>query len=160
MESTVRLALQADVGPLMDLLRIMHAEESVEPVDEDKVLQTLWRLINHDGGIVGVIRGDDGIEGTVGLSLHELWYTSARHLSKLWLFVPPEYRRTTHCKLMLQFSKWYSDEVGIPLMGEEIVMPTTEKRVELVGRQLPEFGRMFLYNRRAPAEVEAVAVIG
>lgn len=160
MTLTVRLALKAEEQQLMDLLRIMHGEESVEPVDEDKVHQTLLRLINHDGGIVGVIRGSDGIEGTVGLCLNQLWYSSAKHLSKLWLFVPPEYRRTTHCKVMLQFAKWYSDEVGIPLMGEEIVMPTTEKRVELVGRQLPEFGKMFLYNRRAPAEGALAEVIG
>jgi hypothetical protein len=132
----------------MSLLRAMHAEESVEPVDENKVRYILQRLLYQSGGVVGVIRGKDGIEGTVGIALDTVWYSSAQHLKKLWLFVHPDCRKSTHAKSMLEFSKYYADHVGVPLMTDEICGPNTEAKVKLVSRQLNESGKTFLYNRR------------
>lgn len=140
-----------DEDPIMVLLIAMHAEESAEPVDEVKVRFTLRRLIERDRGVVGIIRGKARIEGTIGLDLDTVWYSSAKHLNKLWLYVHDEHRKSTHAKTMLEFSKWYSDQVGIPLMADELCGPNTDAKVKLVGRQLPESGKMFVYNPRQVA---------
>jgi hypothetical protein len=147
-----------DEEPIMNLLREMHAEEAVEPVDELKVLLTLRRLLYRDGGIVGIIRSGRDIEGTIGLSLDEVWYSSSQHINKLWLFVPPKYRKTPHAKSCMEFGRWYSDQVGVPLMSGEVCTKGTEKRVELVGRQMPTLGRLFVYNARITLDLPTVVV--
>lgn len=146
--NSVRLGTPADLMSIMKLLVPMHDEESVEPVDHLKVYYTVERLLRHDGGVVGVIRDKGEIQGTVGLALEEVWYSSSKHLRKLWLFVPEAHRKSFHGRSMLEFSKLYADTIGIPLWADEICTPATEKKVDLVGRQLPQMGHVFLYNRR------------
>jgi len=147
--SPVRLGVPFDEDPLMALLSDMLREEAIDSIDELKVRMVLRNLLKRRGGVVGVIRGDSGIEGTIGLALDQLYYSSADHLSKLWLYVPVAHRQTSHAKAMLMFSKMFSDSVGIPLIAEEIVMPGTERRLGMVERQMPAFGRVFLYNQRS-----------
>lgn len=144
----------------MDLLDQMHGEESTEPVDRIKVRMTLRRLLHRDYGIVGVIRGKTHIEATVGLDVSAPWNSSKQHLKKIWLFVHPSHRKSPHAKSCLEFARWYSDQVGIPLWAEEICTPVTEKRVELVGRQMPAVGKVFIYNARVAVDMPLVAVTG
>lgn len=151
-DATVRLALPADADELLLLLNVRQSEEAADLVDPGKLVSTLTKLMRRDGGVIGVIRGPNGIEGTVGMNLDSLWYSSAVHLNVLWLYVPVAHRRSTHCKVLLKFCKSWSDEVGVPLAVNEIVVPITEQRVELVGRQMPALGKTFLYNRRVTPE--------
>lgn len=144
----LRLGVPFDEDPLMLLLDEMLGEEAVDPVDEPKLRLTLRGLLNRRGGVVGVMRGENGIEGTIGLALEQVFYSSAYRLSKLWLYVPPAHRQSTHAKTMILFSKMYSDRLGVPLISEEIFWPNTERRIELIERQMPSLGRLFLYNQR------------
>lgn len=125
---------------MMAFLRIAHAENGMPfaPMDEDKVRAVLKRGIARDHGIIGVIRGKDYIEASIGLFVGTWWYTDANHmhLEDFWCFVHPDHRKSRHAKDMLAFAKWASHKLQYPLLVGVLSNERTAQKVRLYQRQL------------------------
>lgn len=146
--STIRIATPHDEEPLLDILRQKHEEDGMGSFDVDLVRATVRRGIRQDWAMIGVIRGDHIIEATIGLFIGALWCSTDQHLSDLWHYVSPTYRRSTHGKALLEFAKWASGELERPLVMATIKNAATEKKVALYERQFGQpVGFVFRYTK-------------
>lgn len=153
--ASVRCARQTDEEPLFAFLQIMHAENGMAPIDEREVRLILRKGIARDHGIIGVIRGEGGIEASCGLYVGKWWYTSLqhKHLEDFWCFVHPDHRRTSHAKDLLAFTKWAAQECGYPLLMGVLSTARTAPKVRLYQRQLGEpAGALFVLGTKVPAD--------
>lgn len=146
----IRLASPGDISEIMRLLNLMQAEIGLAPFDDKKVLELVTHMVLRRGGIAAVVRGPKRVEATIGLVLGSWWYSTACHLERLWDFVDPDHRRTTHAKDMISYAKRYAEGLGIPLVLESVVTPATEAKCRLYDRQLPARGKLFLFDPRNP----------
>ena len=71
----VRVAGPDDYEGIMDLARLLNKENSVFPMNEDKVGRQVIPSLFRDGGIMGVIGKPDHIEGLVLLRISSQWYS-------------------------------------------------------------------------------------
>jgi hypothetical protein len=150
--ASVRCARPTDENSMMDFLRLMHEENGMFPMDNDKVRGILRRGIQRDRAIVGIIRGDKGIEASVGLYVGVFWYApdTTPHIEDLWTFVREDCRRTSHAKDLLAFSKWASSYLGFPLLMGILSNDRTAAKVRLYERQLGRAaGALFVIGQSA-----------
>jgi GNAT superfamily N-acetyltransferase len=144
---SVRVASPDDEELLMTLLRMMHAENGMSPLDEDKVRGCLRRGLTRDHAIIGVIRGENVIEASIGLFVGSWWYTNDdnRHLEDFWTYVHPEFRKSSHAKDLLRFAKWAAKKLDYPLLVGILSNKRTAPKVQLYERQLgPPVGALFM----------------
>lgn len=150
--SDVRLAMAWDAGPIIDLLEQMHAETGIGRFDRDRVLLAVQAGIARSGGVVGVVRGPDGVEATIGLFIGSSWYSADAHLFDLWSFVGEPYRRSAHAKSLLGFAKQAATDLRLPLIMTLVTNEHTARKERLFERQLPKSGSIFMYDgAQAPA---------
>ncbi len=152
MASEVKMATPEDTEPMMVLLREMHAENGIAPLDEEKVRQVLIRGLMGHRAIIGVIRGKSGIEASVGLYIGNWWYSGDEHVEDLWSFVSEPYRRSEHAKALLQWAKHASTFLERPLLMGVLSSERTAAKIKLYERQLgPAIGALFVVRAEKPA---------
>lgn len=144
--SGVRFARQDEAGAIYDILMLLHEENGLFMLDETKTRQTIADLLTPPKGIVGVIDGPKGLDGLIGLYVTEWWYTRQPHITEFFTFVKKEARRSTHAKRLIEFAKWVSDGLGLPLHIGIITTHRSEAKQRLYRRLLPQVGGYFLYN--------------
>lgn len=148
----VTLATPEDEEDIFDFLMELHAENALFPVSPDKVRQAIRHATDRKGGIIALIRGDDGrIEASLGAVIDPWWYTIAPSLNEVWNYVRPDCRRTTHAKRMIEFAKELGVKLGIPLFLGIISTERTEAKMRLYRRQLEPIGGIFTHGLRRPA---------
>lgn len=160
----VRMARPEDEESVYALLMQLHAENGLSPVSEQKTRAMIRRATQKDGGIIGLIEGKDGIEASVGLLLTQWWYSEAWHLEEMWTFVHPDHRRTTHAKRLIEFAKWASDRMGVPLLMGILTRDRLAPKLRLYQRQIPQVGALFVhgalpadaFNQRRLVEIKHV----
>ncbi len=145
-DSPVRLAVFDDGPAILDLLRMKHAEDGIGAFDPAKVTRSVERGVLRYRAMIGVIRGRDRLEASIGLFLGSPWDSSDEHLSDRWMFVHPEHRRSAHAKNLLIFAKWAATELDCPLVISALVNDTTEAKVKLIERQVPKAGEVFVFR--------------
>lgn len=147
----VRMATPADLDPLIELLREMHAETGIGRFDPERAQHAVVAGISRKGGVVGVVRSSEGIvEASIGLFIGLNWYSSDPHLFDLWSFVGEPYRKTTHAKLLIGFAKSAALDLGLPLMMTLITNERTQRKERLFERQMPKAGSVFAFNVGPP----------
>ena len=144
----VRIAAPNDEDDIYNLLMLQHRECGLFNFSDKKVRAVMQSGTRQNGGIVGVVDGENGIEATIGLSITQPWYSEDWHLSELWNFVHPAHRKEGHAAKLVNFSKWCSDNMTIPLFIMAIANKRTEAKVRLYKRMVPMTGTMFLYNNQ------------
>lgn len=151
MSSEVRKATPEDVEPMMVLLREMHAENGLAPLDGERVRQVLARGLVGHRAIIGVIRGKGVIEASIGLYVGNWWYSQHEHVEDLWAFVSEPYRKSEHAKSLLQWAKHASTLLERPLLMGVLSNERTAAKIKLYERQLgPAVGALFVV-RTVPA---------
>jgi hypothetical protein len=146
MDYTVRLATSDDANGIMDLLALMHEENGLFEMDYDAVRDMVTNVVSGKNGIIGVIDGENELEGAVCLVIDKLWYARTWCLNDVFNFVGPKYRRSTRAKSLISFAKNYSDMVGIPLLMGIVSNVRTEAKIKLLERQMRKAGAFFIYN--------------
>lgn len=146
MDFNVRLATIADADNIMNLLALMHEENGLFEMDYNAVRDMVNNVVGGKNGIIGVIDGEDGLEGAVCLVIDKLWYAKTWCLNDVFNFVAPKYRRSTRAKSLISFAKNYSDMVGIPLLMGIVSNVRTEAKIKLLERQMRKAGAFFIYN--------------
>jgi hypothetical protein len=152
----VRIATESDEPAIYNLLMLMHREAGTFSFSDRKVRAHMAQGTRHEGGIVGVVDGMNGVEATVGLAITQAWYSEDWHLNELWNFVHPAYRKNGHAAKMVEFSKWCSDNMTIPLVIGAVMNKRTEAKIRLLKRLVPVMGGLFLYNN-APIDATVAA---
>lgn len=155
----VRIATVADEDAIYDLLTGpdgLYEENALFTMSKRKVRQTIangcvranGKLGDEDGpqGIIGVIEADNKIVATIGMGFTTFWYTEEWHLSEFWNFVHPDYRNTNYAVDMMDFGKWCSDQLGIPLHMGVISTERVAGKVRLYQRKLRYVGGYFMHG--------------
>jgi hypothetical protein len=121
--------------------------------DELLVKDCVWRAVNRQASMVGVVGDHTNIKAFILLRLENMWYNTDVQIIELVNFVVPEYRKTNYAKQLISFAKKCSDELKLDLMVGVISNDRTEAKVRLYKRQLPYVGAFFLHH---PKQSEAV----
>lgn len=108
--ATVRLAEPADDDALYDLLMAL-ADEGCFEYDEQRIRTYIRMGTQHDGGAHGIIDGDGCIAGSIGIIWDRTWWSADYQLGQLWLFVRPKYRRSRYADDLMNWGKWFREQV-------------------------------------------------
>ena len=142
----VRMATKADEQQIYDILMELYAENSLFELSPEKVWGIIRKATNRQGGIIGVIDGPNGIEGTVGLELVQFWYSESWLLSEYWNFVREPYRQSDNAKNLINFAKWCAESMNMPLHMGIITTKRTAAKERLYRRVMPKVGAFFVHN--------------
>lgn len=142
----VRLAVPEDRAKLLALTEMLHGENglfSLSPTKRDTLLD---RYYNRDGSIIGVIGEIGEPVASIYLSLTQPEYTDDWALVEVWAHVHPDHRRSTHAKHLIEYAKFVSTQMKLPLLIGILSNTRTEAKVKLYERMLPAAGRYFVFN--------------
>lgn len=116
-EVPVRIAVEADLAGVVDLLRALHAETPHAPWSERRVLETVQEV--HRDGVVFLSLAPDGRPvGTLGLNLDRPWFSDQLWARDIWMFVDPVHRVAPHARTLLRTARRFAERVGVPLHVE------------------------------------------
>lgn len=150
----VRKADASDETELMEICRALHQENGLFTMSEDKVRGMLWKAFNKQGAIIGALGPPGHIEGAIYLIISDYWYSNDWHLSELFSYVLPQYRKSNNAKELITFAKRCEQEIGIPLVIGVISNERTEGKVRLYQRQLGKpAGAFFIYGAHTPMRI-------
>ena len=145
----VRLATTADEDALFEFLMLAAEENALSPPNDEVVLTVIRKATQREGNVVGIIDAPDGtIAGSVGICMNTWWYTLKWHCQDMWCFVHPDYRRgqQTYARDLIQFAKWWADQLGMDLIMGVMSLHRAEGKVRLYRRILPFVGAVFLHR--------------
>lgn len=145
-EFFVRLAKSEDEDAIYNLCSQLCEENSLFQMDEQSVRDVIRSCTAGHGGIIGVIPGNDELEGVICLSTDRYWYSKDWFMCEVFNFVPAQYRKSTRAKSLLAFAKSCSDDMKIPLVCGIVANIKTEPKIKLYERQFPKAGSFFVYN--------------
>ena len=145
---TVRVATRKDEDRIFAIMHLAHKENAVAGINNQKVWDKIRLATRKKGGVIGVIDGPQGIEGVICMVMSQWWYSDDWHVEELINFVHPDYRRSDHAKNLLDFSKWFSEQMDLPLFIGVLSNIRTEAKVRLYGRRLQNVGAVFCHNMK------------
>lgn len=143
----VRTGVEADIPQIIEMGRMLHAENAMMPLSLQRVEDAARRGIAQDMAMIGII-GDVGkAEAMIGLTVGRFWYTDSFHLEELFAFVRPEFRKSNNAKALIEFAKSSALRIGVPLLIGVISNERTEAKTRLYERRLGKpSGAYFLFN--------------
>lgn len=147
--ANVRIATKNDEQRVFDLFMMAGEENAMASINEAKVWAAIRNATERKGGVLGVIDGENGdLAGVIGLIMAPMWYSEAWHVEELLNYVHPDYRQgTRHCaRDLISFAKWWSEQLGMPLLMGVLSNQRTEGKVRLYRRMLPFAGALFWYK--------------
>lgn len=146
----------SDEDAIYALLLQLHKENGLFEVSEAKVRNYIRLGTQRRQGIIGIIRGPSGLEGTIGMALEQFWYTDEWCLIEQWTFVPEEFRRSTHAQKLIDYAKWAAEQLGVPVQLGILSNSRTEAKVRLYERRLRSAGGIFLHDPREKVNVQGL----
>ena len=155
MTSKIRVAGPKDYDEVWRLLMLGHDENALFPLSPGKVKWFVNRMLDPDSippeetgvrGIIGVVGEVGSLEGLAFIITGEFWYTEAKHLEELIIFVDPEHRRSDHAKSLLNWAKSLPDTTGLPLLTGILSNDRVEAKCRLYQRILPKIGEFFFVS--------------
>ena len=148
-EPQVRTALPSDEEEVMEMCRMLHAENALFDMSEAKVRGVIEMALYRKGGILGVIGAPGHIEAMIYMLLSQIWHSEQWHVEELFSYCRPEYRKSNNAKLLIKFAKRCADELNLPLIIGVISNDRTAQKVELYRRQFQKpVGAFFCYNTK------------
>jgi len=151
MDFNVQLANQSMAEDITDVLLQGQDEGFVFPPDRDVILQYVKEIMNQNGGIIGVIYDHDNklVEGVIGLRLDKFWFSDQWFIKDIFMYVHPEFRRSTRAKCLIAFAKDCAKKMNIPLLMGIMSNIRTEAKAKLYERQMNRAGSFFVYNNES-----------
>jgi GNAT superfamily N-acetyltransferase len=113
--ASVRMAKAADEEAALELylMDLRANAQHVAPIDEDKCRDLIRGAFVGRGTAIGLIDGPDGKPVGIVILQPVQWYFSQGHfLQEIVLYVHPDHRRGEHAEALMQFSKWFADEIS------------------------------------------------
>lgn len=150
-EIYVRVAEPEDEAGILELARLVHNENGLFDLNENKVVAMLRPALYRIRGICGVIGEQDKLTGVILLRLSSYWYSDTEFLEEMCVFVHPDYRNATggRASKLIEFAKKASDSLGMPLMIGVLSNDRTDAKIALYERHFgPQAGAFFLYGAK------------
>lgn len=145
----VRAAVPEDFNGIMDLCKLLYAENGAMDVDWPSVEANVISGVNGDQSCLGVIGSRDELEGMIYLRVSRMWYSREVIFEELFNFVAPQYRRSRNAQALIEFAKAASDRLDIPLLIGVISNERTQAKVKLYSRYLgAPAGAFYLYGAK------------
>lgn len=158
-QSIVRAATPADESEIWRLFRLLHTENGMFDISEEKVQDTIDRVLKPDTilpgdngprGIAGVIGEVGRLEGAIMLIFGTPWYSDVISLGERLNFVDPEHRNSNHAKTLISYAKHMIDQLRLSDNDLRLVIGVlstkrTAAKVRLYERQLQPAGAFFVY---------------
>lgn len=114
----VRFALPQDARQLLELTRLVHAENGLFPLSEAKVKHEIEGAIRQETGVIGVIGVPGAPLGAAWLTGGTEWYTETPALLERYIFVHPDHRDgTRYAHDLLSWAQALSDRCAPLLIG-------------------------------------------
>jgi hypothetical protein len=166
--STVRVAGPKDFDEVWRLLMQSYSENALFPLSEDKVKWFVNRALFPDSiakddsgirGVIGVIGPVGALEALVFVIIGSFWYSDAKNLEELLVYVDIRYRRSEHAKTLLGWMKEQVNKTGIPLVTGIMSTTRTEAKVRLYERMLPKIGAFFYFAPKGSTMAPALSVV-
>lgn len=166
-ESRIRIAKSHDFDEVWRLLMAGHEENALFPLSPKKVEWFVNRMLNPESihpedtgvrGVIGVIGPVGALEGLAFIITGEFWYTEAKHLEELIIFVDPAHRKSNHAKSLLQWAKSLPNTTGLPLLTGILSNDRVEAKCRLYQRVLPKIGEFFFVSPKG-GNIEASLVL-
>ena len=144
----LRLALPEDLEEVLEMGRLLHAENGLMSLDEAMMRQAAEAAILHKQGIIAVI-GKNPIEAMIFLGLRQYWYSRDVHLEELLAYVLPQFRKSDNAKALIEFAKSAAAKLKLPLLIGILSNSRTAQKIRLYQRRLGEpSGAYFIFNGR------------
>jgi len=143
----VNVAMPSDEEDLFPLLMMAHKENAAMPLSENRVREIITTATRRKGGVIGIIRGPEKIEGCLSLKLARFPYTDEWHLEDICNYVHPDHRKSNHAKDLIQFGHWISEQMGFPLFIGILTGKRLEAKRKFYQRYAgKEVGSVFVHN--------------
>ena len=146
----VRYATPEDYPQIIALGEELNAENGHSSIDYDQAEAAIIEAILVKRAMIGVI-GDVGkISGIVMLRFASFWNSRDMFLEELFLYVPPEHRKSANAKTLLHFACDTADSLGLPLLIGVLSSIRTKAKLRLYERHLgaPVGGYFFVHDPR------------
>lgn len=150
--ASVRIATPKDEDEVMRLMRRAFDEQPIFALNEQRMRANIRMCTERRGGILGVIDGPNGIEGYLIAMLGQHWYSDEWHLEELSNFVDPDYRKSTHAKDLINFVKWFAEQLKMPVILGILSTKRLEAKIRLYERQVRKVGAVFVFNTGHPGD--------
>lgn len=144
--ASVRIATPRDEDGIVHLMQAAWREQPIFPLNENKIREKIRHCTNKRGGAIGVIDGKDGIEAYLIGELSQHWYTDEWHFGELSNFVHPGHRKSSHAKDLIEFAKWFAEQLGMPLILGIMSTQRTAAKIRFYERQVKPCGALFVHN--------------
>jgi hypothetical protein len=150
--SPVAYAQPPDLEDLVWFLRSVRDEIDGGRVEDDMMVALVERLVRREGGVAMIVRGQYGVEASLGVRFDHPELSRAHYLRAVWNVVAPEARKSTgHARSMLLHARAFADSIGLPLLIEEYSPDLEAGKLRLIGRHMKTAGAVFLHEPQ-PAE--------
>ncbi len=153
--SSVFYADPGDFEPLMAFLLSVRGEIGDGAAEEDMLAEIAHDLTRRIHGVALVVRGEAGIEGSLGIAAGRPLFSRAHFLRSVWFVVAPEARSTGHAKSLLLKGREFAESLGRPLVLEEMAKDPEDGKLKLISRHLKATDTVLRF-RHLPSVGEAV----
>lgn len=149
-QTRVRFGRMTDLDELMELCRNLARENAICPMIDNQVEQLLEGCLRHRNGFIGVIGEPGSIEAAMCLRFSTMWYNNSYWwLEDAFCHVLPDYRASNNAADLIDWSAWWADSLGIPLMLGIVSNERTKAKIKLYERKLgPMSGALFLVGAK------------
>ena len=145
-ESALRIATPDDFHEVFRICCLLHEENGQHAFSELKARHFIWRGLNQDQAIVGVIGPQNNIKAIIYLAVDPVYYSDDVQLIEMWNFVRKDCRKSDYAKRLIQFAKRCADEIGCDLTIGVISNDRLAAKERLYRRLLPQGGCFFIYH--------------
>lgn len=144
----VRLAVEADMPELIPMCKMLHAENGLFPLSDEKLHGLIDRYFQGRGAIISVIGEVGHPVASIYLGISQFSYSDEWLLLEEWTFVHPDHRKTNYARSLIAYAKGISDDMKLPLMTGILSNKRTEAKVHLYEQLMDKVGAYFIYNRQ------------
>jgi GNAT superfamily N-acetyltransferase len=155
MTDEIRIATPDDFQEIFRISCLLHKENGMHEFSEEKVRNLIWRGVNRDNSIIGVIGSHSDIKAMLYLVIDPVYYSEQCQLVELWNFVRADCRKSDFAKRMIQFAKRCADETGLHLTIGVISDERLEAKERLYARLLPKGGAFYVYRGKGSGNSSA-----
>lgn len=147
-DDEIRIATPDDFQEIFRVCCLLHKENGQHSFSEWKVRHIIWKGVNRDDAIIGIIGEPKNIKAIIYLVVDRVYYSDECQLLELWNFVRPDCRKTDYAKRMIKFAKRCADETGLHLTIGIISDDRLAAKERLYARLLPKGGTFFVYRAK------------
>lgn len=157
--SSVSHAGPADAEDLFRFLLGLRTQIGDGNVDDDVLADTVWKFATWQRGTAMIVRGDRGIEASIGVKVEPMPLSHECFLRSIWLVVAPEARLSGHAKSLVVAARELSARLDRSLVIQEFGLPSAfsdrktgsynlrfphiDRRMRFLGRHLRPVGVIF-----------------